>query len=150
MRLTRKAFLAALYAGITTTTFLSWNTGPLLLAERTAPDGDLVVEIERRRAEALCALGRLGEAEAAVMSATATVLPRIATTIAAAAPKGAGRPLNRRRAGVRKPPNFMSESLTRPPIRAAPARARRLAFVFEAELHLDPVFDDLAAFHAGG
>jgi DNA-binding NtrC family response regulator len=37
----------------------------LALAERTAPEGDLVVEIERRRAEALCALGRLGEADSA-------------------------------------------------------------------------------------
>ena len=37
----------------------------LSLAERTAPEGDLVVEIERRRAEALCALGRMGEAETA-------------------------------------------------------------------------------------
>ncbi len=37
----------------------------LAMAERTAPDGDLVVEIERRRAEALCALSRLGEADAA-------------------------------------------------------------------------------------
>ncbi len=37
----------------------------LKLAGRTAPEGDLVVEIERRRAEALCALGRVSEAEAA-------------------------------------------------------------------------------------
>ncbi len=37
----------------------------LAVAERTSPEGDLVVEIERRRAEALCALGRLSEAEAA-------------------------------------------------------------------------------------
>ncbi|MCC6650307.1 MAG: tetratricopeptide repeat protein, partial [Candidatus Eisenbacteria bacterium] len=37
----------------------------LTLAGRTAPEGDLVVEIERRRAEALCALGRLDEATAA-------------------------------------------------------------------------------------
>jgi DNA-binding NtrC family response regulator len=35
----------------------------LALAERTAPGGDLVVEIERRRAEAFCSLGRVGEAE---------------------------------------------------------------------------------------
>jgi DNA-binding NtrC family response regulator/Tfp pilus assembly protein PilF len=34
----------------------------LVLAERVAPEGDLVVEIERRRAEALCALGRLDDA----------------------------------------------------------------------------------------
>ncbi len=37
----------------------------LAIAERTAPDGDLVVELERRRAEALCSLGRLGEAQVA-------------------------------------------------------------------------------------
>ena len=37
----------------------------LAFAERTAPDSDLIVEIERRRAEALCALSRIGEAEAA-------------------------------------------------------------------------------------
>ena len=37
----------------------------LALAERVAPEGDLVVEIERRRAEALCALGRLDDAERA-------------------------------------------------------------------------------------
>jgi len=37
----------------------------LAIAERTAPEGDLLVEIERRRAEALCVLSRLGEAEAA-------------------------------------------------------------------------------------
>jgi DNA-binding NtrC family response regulator/Tfp pilus assembly protein PilF len=37
----------------------------LAIAERTAPEGDLVVEIERRRAEALCAIGRIDEAEVA-------------------------------------------------------------------------------------
>jgi two-component system NtrC family response regulator len=37
----------------------------LAIAERTAPEGDLVVELERRRAEALCALSRLGEADTA-------------------------------------------------------------------------------------
>ena len=37
----------------------------LSLAARTAPEGDLVVELERRRAEALCVLGRLDEAEEA-------------------------------------------------------------------------------------
>ncbi len=37
----------------------------LELAAPTAPEGDLVVELERRRAEALCALGRLDEAQAA-------------------------------------------------------------------------------------
>jgi DNA-binding NtrC family response regulator len=37
----------------------------LALAERVAPEGDLVVEVERRRAEALCAVGRLDEAERA-------------------------------------------------------------------------------------
>jgi DNA-binding NtrC family response regulator/Tfp pilus assembly protein PilF len=37
----------------------------LPLAERVAPQGDLVVEIERRRAEALCEIGRLDEAEQA-------------------------------------------------------------------------------------
>ncbi len=35
----------------------------MAVAERTAPEGDLVVEIERRRAEALCAIGRFDEAE---------------------------------------------------------------------------------------
>ncbi|MGH7742353.1 MAG: sigma 54-interacting transcriptional regulator, partial [Candidatus Eiseniibacteriota bacterium] len=35
----------------------------LALAERIAPGGDLVVELERRRAEALCTLGRLDDAE---------------------------------------------------------------------------------------
>lgn len=37
----------------------------LPLAERVAPEGDLVVELERRRAEALCALDRLDDADAA-------------------------------------------------------------------------------------
>ena len=37
----------------------------LALAERTGPEGDLVVELERRRAEALVAIGRLDEAERA-------------------------------------------------------------------------------------
>jgi transcriptional regulator with GAF, ATPase, and Fis domain/Tfp pilus assembly protein PilF len=37
----------------------------LLLAERIAPDSDLIVELERRRAEALCAVDRLDEAEKA-------------------------------------------------------------------------------------
>ena len=37
----------------------------LVLAERVASEGDLVVEVERRRAEALCALGRLDDAESA-------------------------------------------------------------------------------------
>ena len=37
----------------------------LLLAERIAPEGDLVVELERRRAEALCAVGRLDMADRA-------------------------------------------------------------------------------------
>ncbi|NOT33801.1 MAG: sigma 54-interacting transcriptional regulator [Candidatus Eisenbacteria bacterium] len=37
----------------------------LPLAERIAPEGDLVVELERRRAEALLLLGRFDEAEAA-------------------------------------------------------------------------------------
>jgi DNA-binding NtrC family response regulator/Tfp pilus assembly protein PilF len=37
----------------------------LLKAERLAPEGDLVVEIERRRAEALCACGRLDDASLA-------------------------------------------------------------------------------------
>jgi DNA-binding NtrC family response regulator len=35
----------------------------MTLAERSAPEGDLIVEIERRRAEALVSLGRLDEAE---------------------------------------------------------------------------------------
>ncbi|MEQ1834475.1 MAG: sigma 54-interacting transcriptional regulator, partial [Candidatus Eisenbacteria bacterium] len=35
----------------------------LALAERTAPEGDLIVEIERRRAEALCSIGRIDEAD---------------------------------------------------------------------------------------
>jgi len=42
----------------------------LALAERTAPEGDLVVEIERRRAEALCELGRLDDAERSLDRAT--------------------------------------------------------------------------------
>ena len=37
----------------------------LAIAQRVAPEGDLVVELERRRAEALCALGRLDDADAA-------------------------------------------------------------------------------------
>ena len=37
----------------------------LPMAERIAPEGDLVVELERRRAEALLATGRLEDAEAA-------------------------------------------------------------------------------------
>ncbi len=37
----------------------------LTLASHTAPEGDLVVELERRRAEALSSLGRFDEAEAA-------------------------------------------------------------------------------------
>ncbi len=37
----------------------------LALANRIAPEGDLVVELERRRAEALIAIGRLDEAHAA-------------------------------------------------------------------------------------
>jgi DNA-binding NtrC family response regulator len=41
----------------------------LALAGRTAPEGDLVVELERRRAEALCAVGRLEEAEHALQRA---------------------------------------------------------------------------------
>ena len=39
--------------------------GALGLAERVAPEGDLVVEIERRRADALVVLGRLEEAQRA-------------------------------------------------------------------------------------
>ncbi len=39
-------------------------------AERVAPEGDLVVEIERRRAEALLALGRLDAAESACQRAS--------------------------------------------------------------------------------
>ena len=42
----------------------------LILAERVAPEGDLVVEIERRRAEALCSLGRLDDAGLACDRAT--------------------------------------------------------------------------------
>jgi DNA-binding NtrC family response regulator len=38
----------------------------LALAERTAPEGDLIVEIERRRTESLIAIGRLDEAERAL------------------------------------------------------------------------------------
>ena len=44
----------------------------LALAERTAPEGDLVVEVERRRAEALCALGRLGEARDGLLALPAS------------------------------------------------------------------------------
>jgi DNA-binding NtrC family response regulator/tetratricopeptide (TPR) repeat protein len=42
----------------------------LALAERTAPEGDLIVEIERRRAEALCTIGRTDEAAVALDRAT--------------------------------------------------------------------------------
>ena len=42
----------------------------MALAERSAPEGDLIVEIERRRAEALVSLGRLDEAERALDRAT--------------------------------------------------------------------------------
>ncbi len=42
----------------------------LPLGERVAPEGDLVLEVERRRAEALCALGRLDEAERACQRAS--------------------------------------------------------------------------------
>jgi DNA-binding NtrC family response regulator/tetratricopeptide (TPR) repeat protein len=42
----------------------------MVLAERSAPEGDLIVEIERRRAEALVALGRLDEAERSLDRAT--------------------------------------------------------------------------------
>jgi len=38
----------------------------LAMAEHTAPEGDLVVELERRRAEALLAIGRIDEAEKAL------------------------------------------------------------------------------------
>ena len=38
----------------------------IAVAERTAPEGDLVVELERRRAEALLAIGRLDEADRAL------------------------------------------------------------------------------------
>jgi DNA-binding NtrC family response regulator/Tfp pilus assembly protein PilF len=41
----------------------------LTRAERMAPEGDLVVELERRRSEALCALQRLDEAELACQRA---------------------------------------------------------------------------------
>ena len=42
----------------------------LALAERSAPEGDLIVEIERRRAEALIALNRVDEAERSLERAT--------------------------------------------------------------------------------
>jgi len=42
----------------------------LVLADRTAPEGDLVVELERRRAEGLIAIGRLDEAGVALDRAT--------------------------------------------------------------------------------
>jgi DNA-binding NtrC family response regulator len=42
---------------------LTRYTEALSMAERIAPAGDLVVELERRRAETLCTLGRLDEAE---------------------------------------------------------------------------------------
>ena len=42
----------------------------LALAEKTQPEGDLVVELERRRAEALMGIGRLDEAERALERAT--------------------------------------------------------------------------------
>ena len=44
---------------------LSRYQDALALAARTAPEGDLVVEIERRRAEALCSIGRLDDAASA-------------------------------------------------------------------------------------
>jgi DNA-binding NtrC family response regulator len=42
----------------------------LAIAERTAPEGDLIVEIERRRAEALLTIGRPAEAQLALDRAT--------------------------------------------------------------------------------
>ena len=42
----------------------------LQIAERIAPEGDLVVEVERRRAETLLALGRLEAAEDACQRAS--------------------------------------------------------------------------------
>ena len=42
----------------------------LAIAERTAPEGDLIVELERRRSEALVAIGRLDEAERALDRST--------------------------------------------------------------------------------
>jgi DNA-binding NtrC family response regulator len=42
----------------------------MTLAERSAPEGDLIVELERRRAEALVSLGRLDEAERSLDRAT--------------------------------------------------------------------------------
>ena len=42
----------------------------MTLAERSAPEGDLIVELERRRAEALAQLGRLDEAERSLDRAT--------------------------------------------------------------------------------
>ncbi len=49
---------------------LSRYQDALRLAERVAPEGDLVVEIERRRAEALLALRRLDAAESACQRAS--------------------------------------------------------------------------------
>src|SRR5262245_24245208 len=40
------------------------------LAERTAPEADLIIELERRKSEALIAIGRLDEAELALDRAT--------------------------------------------------------------------------------
>jgi DNA-binding NtrC family response regulator/Tfp pilus assembly protein PilF len=48
---------------------LSRYNEALVLADQFAPDGDLVVELERRRAEALCAVGRLDEADQACQRA---------------------------------------------------------------------------------
>ena len=48
---------------------LSRYRDALAIADRIAPEGDLVVELERRRAEAYCALGRLDEAEASARRA---------------------------------------------------------------------------------
>src|SRR4029077_7076924 len=45
---------------------LARYTEAMILAERVAPEGDLVLELERRRAEALGAAGRFEEAERAL------------------------------------------------------------------------------------
>ncbi len=68
--------------------------GALALARRVAPDGDLIVEIERRRAEALCAIGRLDEAARACATAlrlAGETNDRLAPWRAAIAPRRSSR-----------------------------------------------------------
>ena len=80
----------------------------LALAERIAPEGDLVVELERRRAEALCALGRLDEAERALRARAPARAPhRRPARVRGRAPRR-----RRDRAGARPPRRGASQSWT--------------------------------------